>query len=232
VLDVSGLTVRHGAFTAVEDATLTVRAGEIVALLGANGAGKSTTLRAILGLVRPDAGTIRFEGTEIGGLPAHARVRRGLALVPEGRELFPAMTVDENLDLGWTGGGEPAASLRARVRELFPVLAERRRQLAGTLSGGEQQMLAIGRALMAGPRLLMLDEPSLGLAPRAVDALYDALAALSLNGLAMLLVEQHVGEALALAHRGYVMASGRIELEGPAPALRENDDVRRAYLVV
>ncbi|MBM3449571.1 MAG: ABC transporter ATP-binding protein, partial [Armatimonadetes bacterium] len=176
MLEVQRLTVRFDGFTAVDDVSLAVRAGEAVALLGPNGAGKSTTLRAIHGLLRPQAGAIRFDGQDVTALPVHERVRRGLALVPEGRELFGAMTVDENLDLGWIRGrGSPAAA-RARVHALFPVLAQRRGQAAGTLSGGEQQMLAIGRALMAQPRLLMLDEPSLGLAPRAVDVLYDAQA--------------------------------------------------------
>jgi len=232
MLEVQRLTVRFDGFTAVDDVSLAVRAGEAVALLGPNGAGKSTTLRAIHGLLRPQAGAIRFDGQDVTALPVHERVRRGLALVPEGRELFGAMTVDENLDLGWIRGrGSPAAA-RARVHALFPVLAQRRGQAAGTLSGGEQQMLAIGRALMAQPRLLMLDEPSLGLAPRAVDVLYDALAALVQDGLTLLLVEQHIAEALALAHRGYVMVAGRVLLDGSAAALLGDEALRRAYLVI
>ncbi|MDQ7857331.1 MAG: ABC transporter ATP-binding protein [Armatimonadota bacterium] len=228
-----GLQVRYGEFVVVQDVSLTVAPGEIVALLGPNGAGKTTTLRAVHGIIPPVDGEITYEGRALHGMPTHERVALGLGLVPEGRELFPGMTVEENLELGHVPGRGPAlADSLADVYRLFPLLRERRRQQAGTLSGGEQQMLAIGRALMAAPTLLMLDEPSLGLAPRIVDLLYDTLRLLGERGLALLIVEQYVHEALALAARGYVLESGRIVLHGPSAQLREHPNLQQTYLSV
>jgi branched-chain amino acid transport system ATP-binding protein len=207
--------------------------GEVIALLGANGAGKTTTLRAILGLVPAEGGTVVFQGRSLEGLPPHRRVGLGVALVPEGRELFPGMSVAENLELGFPRDGGPGLTERlAFVHALFPVLADRRRQAAGTLSGGEQQMVAIARALMADPALLMLDEPSLGLAPRVVAMLYEKLAVLNEQGTTLLLVEQHVREALRLADRGYVLEGGRVVLEGSAADLRRDPYLRKTYLAV
>jgi branched-chain amino acid transport system ATP-binding protein len=212
--------------------SLAVGAGEIVALVGPNGAGKTTTLRAIAGLLAPTAGEIAFEGRRLDGVPAHRVVAQGLVLTPEGRKLFPSLTVRENLELG---GYLPAARARRRealerVMALFPILAERQRQPAGTLSGGEQQMLAIARSLMAGPRLLMLDEPSLGLAPMIVERIFEVIQAIHRDGIPVLLVEQNVHRALALAARAYVLEQGVVALEGAGPALAAREDVRRAYL--
>jgi branched-chain amino acid transport system ATP-binding protein len=195
--------------------TLSVDPGEIVALLGGNGAGKSTLLKSIAGLLPPRAGTILWEGENLARIGAHQIVERGLAMVPEGRRLFAGMTVQEHLD---------------RVFALFPLLHERRRQIVRALSGGQQQMVAIGRALMTNPRLLILDEPSLGIAPRLVRAILAALAEINQAGVTVLLVEQNVQAALALAHRAYVLESGRIILEGPSADLLSNEQVRRAYL--
>ena len=212
--------------------TLSIAAGEIVALLGGNGAGKSTLLKSIAGLLPPRSGTILWEGENLARIGAHQIVERGLALVPEGRRLFASMTVQEHLDLGaFTPRARAArqASL-ARVFALFPLLHERRRQIVRALSGGQQQMVAIGRALMTNPRLLILDEPSLGIAPRLVRTILAALAEINRAGVTVLLVEQNVQAALALAHRAYVLESGRITLEGPSAALLSNEHVRRAYL--
>jgi branched-chain amino acid transport system ATP-binding protein len=233
VLEVEGLEASYGAFRVLAGATLTVRAGEIVALLGPNGAGKTTLIRCVAGLLRPRAGAIRWEGTSIAGVPAHVIVERGIAIVPEGRRLFPSMTVDEHLDLG--AFVPRARAERARrleeVYAIFPMLRERRRQVVRSLSGGQQQMVAIGRALMAAPRLLALDEPSLGLAPRVVDSILGALGEINRGaGVSILLVEQNVHAALALAHRAYVLESGRIAGEGTAAALMQDPHVRRAYL--
>ncbi len=233
MLEVRGLHVRYGDFHVVHGVSLHVAAGEVVALLGPNGAGKTTTLRAIHGIVPAAAGEIVYAGRRLDGLSPAARVRLGLGLVPEGRELFPAMSVEEHLELGFVAGrGRRLADARDEVYALFPRLAERRRQAAGSLSGGEQQMLAIGRALMATPALLMLDEPSLGLAPRVVDQVYDTLAALNRRGLTLVLVEQHVYEALTLAHRAYIMTGGEITLHGPAAEVRERPELRASYLAV
>jgi len=212
--------------------TLSVAPGELVALVGANGAGKTTTLRVIAGLLAPSGGEILFEDRRIDGVPPHEVVARGLVLTPEGRKIFPSLTVRENLDLG---GYLPAARARRqasrdRVMALFPILAERQRQAAGTLSGGEQQMLAIARSLMAGPRLLMLDEPSLGLAPLVVDRIFEVIQAINADGIPVLLVEQNVHRALALAARAYVLERGVVALSGEGPALAAREDVRRAYL--
>jgi branched-chain amino acid transport system ATP-binding protein len=212
--------------------SFTVGGGEVVALIGPNGAGKSTALKAIAGLVPVEAGQVRLDGASLLEEPAYTRIRRGLSLVPEGRGLFPAMTVLENLQLGGFAV-PPAEGLRAgieRVCALFPVLAARRDQLAGTLSGGEQQMLAIAMALLSRPRLLLLDEPSLGLAPLIVDQLYRAIARLKAEGLTILLVEQQVFLALELADRGYVLESGRIRQEGTGRALLADPHVKDAYL--
>jgi branched-chain amino acid transport system ATP-binding protein len=232
VLEVEGLAVSYGELPALEDVSLRVGPGEMVALVGSNGAGKTTLMRAIAGLVRPRAGRIRWEGAALDGVAAHGRVDRGVALVPEGRRLFGRMTVEENLGLGAftaRAGREREATLEG-VYATFPRLRERRRQLAGSLSGGEQQMVAIGRALMTRPRLLMLDEPSLGLAPRVVEAIFGVFDAINRTGVAVLLVEQNVRAALALAHRAYVLEHGRIVGEGAAASLLDDPQVRQAYL--
>jgi branched-chain amino acid transport system ATP-binding protein len=232
LLDVEGVAAFYGPFLALADVTLSLRAGEIVALLGSNGAGKSTLIRCISGLLRPRAGDIRWDGASLAGVPAHAIVERGIALVPEGRRLFPSMTVEEHLDLG--AFAPRARPERARsldeVHAIFPVLRERRRQLVSSLSGGQQQMVAIGRALMAAPRLLILDEPSLGLAPRVVESILGVLGEINRRGISILLVEQNVHAALGLAHRAYILESGRIAGEGTGQALLNDPHVRRAYL--
>jgi len=231
-LRLEGVQAGYGDLIAVHDVSLEVRAGEAVALIGANGAGKTTTLRAISGLLPVRRGAIQWDGQDIAGLPASEIVARGIAHVPEGRQLFPTMTVRENLDLGATAPAGRAARAESleRVYGLFPRLAERRGQLAGTLSGGEQQMCAIGRGLMARPRLLMLDEPSLGLAPVAVRAIFDNLAAINEAGMTLLLVEQNVARALALSRRGYVLENGVVALSGAREDLLASAHVKRAYL--
>lgn len=231
-LRVDHLEVRYGDLVGVMDVTLAVQPGSVVALLGSNGAGKTTTLNAIAGLVRPSGGTIEWRGTPIGGQPAFAIVAKGLALSPEGWRLFVTQTVEQNLRLGATVLSDKAKITRLyeRVYTLFPRLAERRRQLAGTLSGGERQMLALGRALMSEPKLLMLDEPSLGLAPGLVDQLYDALFKLHQEGLTLLLAEQSIPVALAIADYAYVLQTGRTVLEGTAESLENNEQVREIYL--
>jgi branched-chain amino acid transport system ATP-binding protein len=222
----------YGDVTAVRAVSLEVRAGEIVALIGSNGAGKTTTLRAISGLLPLRQGTVDLDGRRINGLGSAAIVAAGIAHVPEGRQLFPTMTVQENLELGarTAGGRARRGETLARVFELFPRLSERTRQLAGTLSGGEQQMVAIGRALMARPRLLMLDEPSLGLAPVVVGSIFANLTAINRDGLTILLVEQNVLRALRLSHRAYVLDNGTITLAGPSVTLLADERIRRAYL--
>jgi branched-chain amino acid transport system ATP-binding protein len=231
-LKVEHLEVRYGDLVGVADISLQVEAGQIVALLGSNGAGKTTTLSAIAGLLRPAGGRIEWRGETISGAPAYAIVSKGLALSPEGWRLFVTQTVEQNLRLGATALADRSRldALFARVYALFPRLAERRRQAAGTLSGGERQMLAVGRALMSEPRLLMLDEPSLGLAPAVVDALYDTLVALHRQGLTLLLAEQSIPLALGIADYAYVLQTGRIALEGRATDLQHNDQVREIYL--
>ena len=232
MLEVAGLEAGYGEARAVAGVSLRVTPGEIVALLGPNGAGKSTLLGAVAGLVRPRAGTIRWDGEDLARVSAHRIVERGLVLVPEGRRLFGGMTVEENLELGAftprARDGRTAAF--ERVYALFPVLHERRRQLVRALSGGQQQMVAVGRALMSQPRLLMLDEPSLGIAPRLVSAILDALVTIHRSGVGVLLVEQNVAAALSLAHRAYVLEGGRIAREGAAADLLRDPEVRRAYL--
>ncbi|MFL5270467.1 MAG: ABC transporter ATP-binding protein [Anaeromyxobacteraceae bacterium] len=233
LLEVKDLTVKYGNVEALHGVGLTVRQGEIVTILGANGAGKSTTLRAVSGLLRPTGGDIRLDGKPLLAVPAHERVRLGVAQAPEGRRIFGTLTVRENLVLGaFTRTDKPAIQESLRwTYGLFPVLEKRREQLAGTLSGGEQQMLAIGRALMAKPRLLLLDEPSLGLAPLIVKAIFQIIREINQKtGVTVLLVEQNARAALKLAHRGYVMEVGRIVLEGGAAALAADPKVQSAYL--
>ncbi len=232
LLEIENLHVRYGNVEALHGVSLSVRQGEIVTLLGANGAGKTTTLSAISGLLRPAGGEIRFEGRPIHRTPAHRLVGMGIAQAPEGRRIFGTLTVQENLNLGaFTQIDRPKITETLRwIHELFPVLAQRRDQLAGTLSGGEQQMLAIGRALMAQPRILLLDEPSLGLAPLLVKAIFQTLWEINEAGVTIVLVEQNARAALKLAHRGYVMEVGRIVLEDQAEALLANPEVRDAYL--
>jgi branched-chain amino acid transport system ATP-binding protein len=236
MLEVDGLEVAYGQIRAVRGVSFMVAAGQVVTLIGSNGAGKTTTLRTLSGLLTPVAGEIRFEGRRIDGVPAHAIVDLGIAHVPEGRRIFPRLTVLENLELGAFSragrrGREP--DLRPdleRVYELFPVLAERRTQFGGTLSGGEQQMLAIGRALMSRPRLLMLDEPSMGLSPIMMTRIFTTLADLKREGTTILLVEQNAQAALTLADRGYVLETGKLVLGGDGPELLQSAEVRKAYL--
>jgi branched-chain amino acid transport system ATP-binding protein len=232
MLEVTALEVAYGDIQALWGVDITVPAGRIVTLLGANGAGKTTTLRAVSGLVRPRRGHIRLEGRDVTGVAPHVLVGLGLSHIPEGRRLWPGMTVLENIELG----AYPARARPERretlesVLALFPRLRERSRQPAGTLSGGEQQMVAIGRALMARPRLLLLDEPSLGLAPLVVAELFETIARINADGVTVLLVEQNVHQALSIAHQGYVLETGRIVTAGTAGELREEPYVREAYL--
>jgi branched-chain amino acid transport system ATP-binding protein len=231
LLEVRGLEVRYGGIRAVKGIDVEIAAGELVCLIGANGAGKSSTLRAISGLAPTAPGSIRFGGRDLAGIPAFARARAGLVMVPEGRGVFAQLSVEENLAMGaYARADAGIASDRARVFELFPRLAERRRQTAGTLSGGEQQMLAIGRALMSRPKLLTLDEPSMGLAPIAAQKILQVIRDINRTGVTVLLVEQNARSALALAHRAYVMESGEITLSGEARALLADPRVREAYL--
>ncbi len=232
LLKVENLHVRYGHNEVLHGIDLEVQEGEIVTILGANGAGKSTTLMTLSGLLKPHRGTIRFAGRDLHRLKAHQVVKAGVAQVPEGRRVFNTLTVAENLNLGSFTSRDQDLNHRTRDRvfALFPVLAERREQLAGTLSGGEQQMLAIGRALMAQPRILLLDEPSLGLAPLLVKAIFDTIREINRSGVTVVLVEQNARVALKLAHRGYVMELGRMVLEDAASALLENPEVQQAYL--
>ncbi len=223
----------YGNVHALKGISLTVEEGEIVTLIGANGAGKTTTLRTISGLVKPREGRIIFDGHELNRVPAHKIVHMGISHAPEGRKVFPTLTVEENLLLGAYSLGNDRKAIEAnkeRVFALFPRLAERRKQLAGTLSGGEQQMLAIGRALMSRPRLLLLDEPSLGLAPMLVRAIFETIKEINRQGVTILLVEQNARAALRLAHRAYVLETGRIVLSGPSHELMQDERVRKAYL--
>jgi branched-chain amino acid transport system ATP-binding protein len=231
LLEVRDLHVAYGQIEAVRGISFEVDAGEVVALIGSNGAGKTTTLRTLSGLHRPKAGEIRFDGQRVDRLPAHEIVGHGVAHAPEGRRLFGRMTVRENLDLGAyrRSDGEVEADV-AMVYDLFPILAERRSQAAGTLSGGEQQMVAIGRALMSRPRLLMLDEPSMGLSPLVMRTIFSTLAQLKERGTTLLLVEQNAQAALALADHGHVLETGRIVLSGTAADLLDDENVRKAYL--
>ena len=232
MLEVRGLEAAYGDVPALSGVTLRVGAGEIVALLGPNGAGKSTLLGCVTGLVRPRAGAISWDSENLLAIAPHLIVERGLAVVPEGRRLFGAMTVEDNLDLGAFSPRARAARRESleRVFTLFPDLRARRRQIVRALSGGQQQMVAVGRALMASPRLLMLDEPSLGIAPLLVRAILDALVEINRAGVAIFLVEQNVRAALTLAHRAYILEGGRVVGEGAGPALLRDPHVRRAYL--
>ncbi|HYM90478.1 MAG TPA: ABC transporter ATP-binding protein, partial [bacterium] len=230
LLEVRNLVTAYGSVEALHGISFRVDEGEIVALLGANGAGKTTALRTISGLLRPRSGEVRFADERIDTRPAHEIVRLGLTHVPEGRWIFTLMTVDENLRLGAYAETHLPREALERVFTLFPRLAERRGQLAGTLSGGEQQMLAMARALMARPRLLLLDEPSMGLAPVLVRAIFQTVAAINREGTTVLLVEQNANAALRLARRAYVLENGRIALEGLGSELAKNEAVRRAYL--
>ncbi len=231
LLEIRALEVRYGGIRAVKGIDLEVAQGELVCLIGANGAGKSSTLRALAGLVPGASGSIRFGDRDITRTPAFERARSGLVMVPEGRGVFSRLTVEENLAMGAYARADPGVSSdRAHVFELFPRLSERRVQVAGTLSGGEQQMLAIGRALMSRPRLLALDEPSMGLAPRAARLILEVIRDINRAGVTVLLVEQNAQGALALAHRAYVMESGEITLTGEARALLADPRVREAYL--
>ncbi|MGH7364796.1 MAG: ABC transporter ATP-binding protein [Candidatus Rokuibacteriota bacterium] len=232
MLELSQVTAGYGAFTALWDVSLRVAAGEAVAVVGPNGAGKTTLLRAISGLIAPRAGRVAFEGAELAGRPAYEIVAHGIAHVPEGRRLFPQLTVAENLKMG---AFLPAARAHfhgslERVYTLFPVLAERRAQRAGSLSGGEQQMLAVGRALMSRPKLILFDEPSMGLAPVMVLRLFDLIARVRAEGYTILIVEQNVRQVLKLVDRAYLLEVGRIKIEGRAADLAEQDFVRQAYV--
>jgi branched-chain amino acid transport system ATP-binding protein len=230
LLSVDDIEVRYGAIAALKGISFTVAEGEIVALLGANGAGKTTTQKTVSGMLRPVAGSIAFDGRRIDGIPAHDLIRLGICHVPEGRHVFPRMTVAENLDMGAYRFKQIDRRDLDRVLELFPRLQERLRQPAGTLSGGEQQMLAIGRALMGKPRLLLLDEPSMGLAPLVVAQIFEIIREINDAGVTVLLVEQNAAQALALANRGYVLETGEIVLSGTGAELLADDRVRAAYL--
>jgi branched-chain amino acid transport system ATP-binding protein len=232
MLVVSQLRARYGAIEVLKGLDLRVEQGEIVTLIGANGAGKTTTLKCLSGLHKPSAGEVRFHGRELGALPAHDIVRLGVSQSPEGRRVFPRMTVRENLDLGAYIRNDKAgiADDIERVFGLFPVLRERASQAAGTLSGGEQQMLAVGRAMMTRPKLLLLDEPSLGLAPLIVQKIFDVVRQLNAAGTTVLLVEQNARMALKVAHRGYVLETGEITMAGPASELLADPRVQAAYL--
>ncbi len=230
LLAVEGLEAGYGAIAALRGISLEVRAGEIVTLIGSNGAGKSTLLRTVSGLLRPAAGRILVEGEEITGLPPDRIVRLGVCHVPEGRRIFANLTVLENLRMGAYARRAGEAGALERVLSLFPRLEERLRQPGGTLSGGEQQMLAIGRALMGEPRLLLLDEPSLGLAPLLVQQIFEIVRAINAGGTTVVLVEQNAQQALRVATRAYVLETGTLTLEGPAAALAADPRVRRAYL--
>ena len=232
MLKIDDLHVYYGAIHAIKGVSLEVNQGEIVTLIGANGAGKSTTLRTISGLLKPKEGTIAFEGNSIGGVPAHEIVKMGISQVPEGRRIFADMTVMENLDLGaFTRSDKDGIKDDLKmVFERFPRLEERKEQQAGTLSGGEQQMLAMGRALMSRPRLLLLDEPSMGLAPLLIKEIFSIIGDINKAGTTVLLVEQNANMALSIAHRAYVLETGRITLSGEAEKLAASEEVRKAYL--
>jgi branched-chain amino acid transport system ATP-binding protein len=230
LLDVADIEVRYGAIAALKGISFTVGEGEIVAMLGANGAGKTTTQKTVSGMLRPVAGAITFDGKRIDGIPAHELIGLGICHVPEGRHVFPRMTVAENLEMGAFRFKTVDRADLDRVLQLFPRLGERLKQQGGTLSGGEQQMLAIGRALMGKPRLLLLDEPSMGLAPMIVAQIFDIVREINQSGVTVLLVEQNAAQALALADRGYVLETGEIVLEGTGQELLADDRIRAAYL--
>jgi branched-chain amino acid transport system ATP-binding protein len=231
LLEVSDIHAHYGAIEALKGISLTVEEGEVVTLIGSNGAGKSTTLRSISGLTPASGGSVTFAGEDITRVPAHEIVERGIALSPEGRHCFARMTVRENLDLGaYRRRGPRVTEDLERIYDLFPRLKERENQKAGTMSGGEQQMLAIGRALMASPKLLMLDEPSMGIAPILVQRIYETIAEINRQGVAILLVEQNANYALDISKRGYVLETGRVALANDSEHLRDDPEVQRAYL--
>ena len=230
LLRLDGVTTYYGQIRILQDVSIEVAAGELVCLLGGNASGKSTTLKTALGLVRPRAGRVEFDGRDVTDRPTPHRIRQGMAIVPENRRLFAPMTVAENLDMGaYLAGGE-LGEARERVHTLFPRLHERRAQLAGTLSGGEQQMLAMGRALMSKPRLLLMDEPSMGLSPALVEQNFEIIRDVNASGVAVLMVEQNANMALSIADRGYVLQTGTIALADRAEALLGSDDLKKAYL--
>ena len=231
LLELDSIDTFYGQIHILQDMNLHVSAGELVCLLGGNASGKSTTLKTILGIVPPRNGVVRFGGEDVTGRPTAHRIARGLAIVPENRRVFAPMTVLENLEMG--AYLRPRADLKEefeRVYTLFPLLYDRRKQLAGTMSGGEQQMLAMGRALMSKPKLLLMDEPSMGLAPILVERSFEIIKQVNESGVAMLVVEQNANVSLSIADRGYVLSTGRVVLEGRAAALLENEDLRKAYL--
>jgi branched-chain amino acid transport system ATP-binding protein len=230
LLDVVDLQVRYGAIAAIKGISFHVGDGEIVALLGANGAGKTTTQKTVSGMLRPSAGSITFDGKRIDGIPPHELINLGVCHVPEGRHVFPRMTVEENLVMGAFRFRSPDQAVLAEVLDMFPRLKERLSQQGGTLSGGEQQMLAIGRALMGKPRLLLLDEPSMGLAPLIVEQIFEIVRGINANGVSVLLVEQNARQALLLADRGYVLETGELVLSGTGRELLADDRIRAAYL--
>jgi branched-chain amino acid transport system ATP-binding protein len=232
LLRLSGINTYYGQIHILEDMNLQVGEGELVSLLGGNASGKSTTLKTILGLVRAATGTVEFDGEDVTGRSTSFRIGRGMAIVPENRRLFAPMTVLENLEMGayLNRDGKGRKEDFDRVYSLFPLLHERRSQLAGTLSGGEQQMVAMGRALMAHPKLLLMDEPSMGLAPILVERSFEIIQQVHESGVALLIVEQNANMALSIADRGYVLSTGRLVLEGPAKELLEHEDLRKAYL--
>ena len=230
ILKISGLKVNYGGIEAVKGIDFTVTSGQIVTLIGANGAGKSSTLRTIAGLVKPKAGTVEFLGENVTGLAPSAIVQRGVVMVPEGRRIFPDLTVQENLRIGAYLRRDDLSRDLAWVYELFPRLKERSWQFGGTLSGGEQQMLAVGRALMSRPKLLMMDEPSLGLAPLIVKGIFDIIREVNRQGVTILLIEQNANMALKIADRAYVMETGSVTMEGTGRELLENEQIKAAYL--
>jgi branched-chain amino acid transport system ATP-binding protein len=230
LLSVQDIEVRYGAIKALKGVSFEVNSGEVIALLGANGAGKTTTQKTVSGMLRPALGEILYQGQRIDGIPAHDLIRLGICHVPEGRRVFPRMTVHENLEMGAFRFKRPDPQVLEHVLELFPRLRERIRQPGGTLSGGEQQMLAIGRALMGKPTLLLLDEPSMGLAPLVVKQIFDIVKEINASGVTVLIVEQNAAQALGLAHRGYVLETGEIVLTGTGSELLADDRVRAAYL--
>jgi branched-chain amino acid transport system ATP-binding protein len=232
ILEVKDIKVHYGAIEALRGVSLEVAQGQVVALIGANGAGKTTTLRAVSKMLKPSAGSVRFQGEDVTRLPSHALVSRGMAHAPEGRGIFLNLTVRENLDLGAYLRRDRAGIQQDAEKgfSLFPILAERRSQVAGTLSGGEQQMLAVARALMSRPKLLLLDEPSLGLAPQVVERIFSVLRDVNATGVAILLVEQNAHKALQLAHRAYVLETGNVVMTGTGKELLASPEVRKAYL--
>ncbi len=232
MLEIKNLNVHYGVIHALKDASLTVNKGEIVTLIGANGAGKTTTLRTISGLNKASGGKVLLEGKDITNVPAPKRVEMNLSQVPEGRRIFPAMTIVENLEMGAYLRKDKASIKRdmEHVYELFPILGKRKKQLAGTLSGGEQQMLAMGRALMSKPKILLLDEPSMGLAPLLVREIFEIIKSINAEGTTILLVEQNAKMALSIAHRAYVIETGAIVMSGTGEELAKSDEIRKAYL--